>query len=82
MRGAIYETCGHEAATLRDYGAGGFALVCDPCDAESEASLLICASSVCGDCDEDLMGGGPHAAGCPGDPNPAAFSPGWENPHA
>jgi hypothetical protein len=31
-----YETCGHEGATLRDYGAGGFMLVCDPCDAESE----------------------------------------------
>jgi hypothetical protein len=65
--GVTYETCGHEAATLRNYGAGGFMLVCDPCDAESEASLSLCASSVCGDCDEDLMGGGPHAAGCPCD---------------
>jgi hypothetical protein len=37
-----YETCGHEAATLRNYGAGGFMLVCDPCDAESEASLSLC----------------------------------------
>ncbi len=64
-----YDTCGHAGATWRDLGAGGFAMSCDPCLAAEDAAFSFVASgdasAVCGDCGEDLMGGGPHAAGCP-----------------
>jgi hypothetical protein len=49
--------------------AVALAMSCDPCLAAEDAALSFVASgdasAVCGDCGEDLMGGGPHGAGCP-----------------